>query len=58
MNRAEGREYKDLKKGGKLGQGVGALEKGVGWNPLTNYDAQILAPKKHFSSFLFSFLFQ
>ena len=23
--------------GGKLGQGVGALKRGAGWNPLTNY---------------------
>ena len=30
-NRKEGRENKDFKKGGKLGQGVG-------WNPLTNYE--------------------
>ena len=29
---------KDFKKGwGKLGQGVGVLKRGGGWNPLTNY---------------------
>ena len=36
-NRTEGREHKDFKKGAKLGQGVGALKRGGGWNPLTNY---------------------
>ena len=30
------RETKILKKGGKLGQGVGALKRGA-WNPLTHY---------------------
>ena len=32
-------ETKILKRGegGKLGQGVGALKRGGGWNPLTNY---------------------
>ena len=53
MNRAEGRGYKDLKKGDKLGQGVGALKEGVGWNPLTNYDAQTLVPKNSFQVFFF-----
>ena len=34
-----GGKTKTLKRGeGKLGQGVGALKRGVGWNPLTNYD--------------------
>ena len=32
-----GGETKILKREGKLGQGVGALKKGEGWNPLTNY---------------------
>ena len=27
--------------GGKLGQGVGALKRGGGWNPLTNYYAHL-----------------
>ena len=36
-NRKEGRAHKDLEKGGKLGQGVGALKRGS-WNSLTNYD--------------------
>ena len=43
-NTKEGRANKDFKKGGKLGQGVGALKGGGGgggggggWNPLTNY---------------------
>ena len=36
--RKEGKGHKDLKKGGQLGQGVGALKVGRGgWNPLTNY---------------------
>ena len=35
-NRTEGREHKDLKKGGKMSQRVGSLKKG-GWNPLKNY---------------------
>ena len=35
-NRKEGRGNKDIKKGGKLGQGVGALKSGS-WNPLTYY---------------------
>ena len=30
-NRKEGRGHKDFKKGGKLGQGVGALKRGEGW---------------------------
>ena len=34
-NRTEGRGHKDFKKGGKLGQGVGALKKGPG-APLRN----------------------
>ena len=38
-NRKEGRGHKYFKKGeGKLGQGEGALKRGRGWNPLTNYD--------------------
>ena len=37
MNRKEGRENKDFKKGGILGQGVGALIRGD-WSPFTNYD--------------------
>ena len=36
MKRGEGN--KDFKKGSKLGQGVGALKRGGGWNPLTNYE--------------------
>ena len=36
-SRKEGRANKDFKMGGKLGQGVGVLKKGVGWNPLTSY---------------------
>ena len=36
-NRTEGRGHKDFKRGGKLGQGVGALKREV-WNPLTNYE--------------------
>ena len=36
QNRTEGRGHKDFKKGGKLGQGVGALKR-RDWNPLTNY---------------------
>ena len=37
------RGNKDFKKGGKLGQGVGALKEkgGGGWNPLMNYDIEI-----------------
>ena len=37
-SRTERRGHKDFKKGGKLGQWVGALKKGRGWNTLTNYD--------------------
>ena len=38
-NRKEERGNKDFKKGGgKLGQGVGALQGGRDWNPLTGYD--------------------
>ena len=33
----EGRGNKDFKKEGKLDQGVGALKRGGGWKPLTNY---------------------
>ena len=36
-NRKEGRGNKDFKKGYKLGQGVGALKRGRGWNTLKNY---------------------
>ena len=38
-NRKEGRRHKNLKRweGGKLGQGVDALKRGGGWNPLMNY---------------------
>ena len=39
-SRKEGRGNKDLKKGGKLGQGVDALKRGA-WNPLTNYESKI-----------------
>ena len=39
-DRKEGRENKKFKKGGKLGQGVGALKK-RGWNPLMNYEYYI-----------------
>ena len=35
-NRKEGRANKDFLKGGKLGQGAGALKRGS-WNPLPNY---------------------
>ena len=35
-NRTKGRRHKDFKKGGKPGQGVGALKMGS-WNILTNY---------------------
>ena len=35
QKREEGK--KGAKKGGKLGQGVGALKRGGGWNTLTNY---------------------
>ena len=34
QKREEGK--KGAKKGGKLGQGVGALKRGGGWNLLTN----------------------
>ena len=37
QNRKQGRENKDFKKGGKLGQEVGALKRG--WNPLKNYQS-------------------
>ena len=41
MEQKRGRGYKDLKRrGGNLGQGVGALKKG-GWNPITNYGLQM-----------------
>ena len=36
-NRKEGRGNKDFKKGGKLGQGVGAVKRGS-WNSLTDYE--------------------
>ena len=36
-NRKEGRGNKVFKKGGKLGQGVGVLKGGKGWNLLMNY---------------------
>ena len=36
-NRKEGKGNKDFEKGDKLGQGVGALKRGRGWNPLKNY---------------------
>ena len=36
-NRKEWKRNKDLKKVGKLGQGLGALKRGS-WNPLTNYE--------------------
>ena len=36
-NRKEGRTNKDFKMGGKLGQRVGVLKKGVGLNPLSSY---------------------
>ena len=39
-NRKEGRGNKDFEKGGKLGQGVGALKRGS-WNPLMNYESQL-----------------
>ena len=32
-----GGETEILKRGIKLGQGVGALKRGEGWNPLTTY---------------------
>ena len=32
-----GGETNILKKGGKLGQGVGTLKRGECWKPLTNY---------------------
>ena len=35
-NGKKGRGNKDSKKGGMLGQGVGALKRG-GWKPLMNY---------------------
>ena len=35
-NRKEGTGNKDLKNGGKLDQGMGALKRG-GWNPLPSY---------------------
>ena len=40
-NRTERRGHKDFKKGGKLGQGMGTLKRGGGWNPLTNYATQM-----------------
>ena len=41
-NRKEGRGNKDFKKGvGKLGHKMGALKKGWGWNPHTNYGLMI-----------------
>ena len=33
-NRTEGRRHKDFKKGRKLGQGLGTLKGGGGWNPM------------------------
>ena len=44
-NRKEGRGHKDFKRGGKLGQGVGALKAG-GWNPLTNCVYTVLNQKR------------
>ena len=41
-NSKEGRANNDFKKGGKLGQGVGALKKGGGWNPITKYGRENL----------------
>ena len=39
MEQKRGEGNKDFKKGGgKLGQGVGALQGGRDWNPLTGYD--------------------
>ena len=38
QNRKEGRGNKKLKREVKPGQGVGALKKKEGGNPLTNYD--------------------
>ena len=55
------RDRKILKRGDKLGQGIGALKR-RGWNPLTNYGrlgnryigfgTRTLVPKKHFLSFI------
>ena len=39
-NRTEGRGHKDFKN--PQGQGVGALKRGVGWNPQMNYDNNCL----------------
>ena len=41
-NSKKGRANNDFKKGGKLDQGVGALKKGGGWNPVTNYGRENL----------------
>ena len=37
-SRKEGKGNQDLKRRGKLDQGVGALKKGGGWNPLMSYE--------------------
>ena len=36
-NKKEWKKNEDLKKVGKLGQGLGALKRGS-WNPLTNHE--------------------
>ena len=41
LNRTEGRDTKILKRGSKLGQGVGDLKRGD-WNSLTNYESYTL----------------
>ena len=49
-----GRETKISKRGGgKLGQGVGALKRGGGWKPLTNYGSWTQNFFEHFSLIIF-----
>ena len=41
-----------LKRGGKLGQGVGALKKGQDWNSLMNHPYAVFKLKHQISSFI------
>ena len=43
-NRTEGRGHKDFKKGWQAGQEVGAIKRGGGWNPPTNYGMEFRDP--------------
>ena len=47
-----GGEINILKRGGKLGQGVGALKKGRDWNPLMNQAYAVFKLKHQISSFI------